>query len=300
MQLTVSIRNYPYFEHTCVPPSEDDFQKFYQSAPNAVVPNLPHFIPKKTADGTHSFVGLTDLLANELVKASTFDKFYFESNLQFLTKDVTTLSTTPSDYKLYLDLKEDDDDDQYVLYLWYKEWSDNFDPNNTKASRNQVWSNRFTICPPKGESKGRNSYCMSLSCKGEDHSEIEMEFQKELNALSNEGKMFHHGGLKRIIKVKMGKLLLCVDQSERTSILQVGDHNGTFLTFWGHSCKVDGHCKESHLPSCKDCQKHCLHKIISGEHYESNETDMLLAGEGAEHNHAESHTGNHALQPCNG
>ena len=40
--------------------------------------------------------------------------------MQFLPKDVTTLSTTPSAYKLFLDLKEDDDD-QYVLYhllLW--------------------------------------------------------------------------------------------------------------------------------------------------------------------------------------
>ena len=71
------------------------------------------------------FVGLTDLLTNELAKATTFDKFYFESNVQFLPKDVTTLSTTPSSYKLYLDLKEDDQD-QYVLYLWYKEWSDEF------------------------------------------------------------------------------------------------------------------------------------------------------------------------------
>ena len=155
--------------------------------------------------------------------------------MQILPKDVTTLSTTPSAYKLYLDLKEDDQD-QYVLYLWYKEWSDDFDPNNTKASRNQVWSNTFTICPPEGENQGRISYFMSLSCKGEDHSEIEIEFQKELDALSNEGKMFYHGGLKRIIKVKMGKLLLCVDRPERTSILQVGDHNGTFSTFWGHRC----------------------------------------------------------------
>ena len=179
------------FGHTHFPTSEDDFQKLYLSGPNAVVPNLPHPIPKTTADGTHSFVGLTDLLANELAKATTFDKLYFESNAQFLPKDVTTLFTTPSAYKLYLDLKEDAD--QYVLYLWYKEWSDDFDPNNTKASRNQVWSNTFTICPPKGESKGRNSYFMSLSCMGEDHSEIEMEFQKELNALSNEGKMFDHG-----------------------------------------------------------------------------------------------------------
>ena len=86
---------------------------------------------------------------------------------------------------------------------------------------------------------------MSLSCKGEDQSEIEMGLHNELKALSNEGKMFYHGGLKCTIKVKMGKLLLCVDRPERTSILQVGDHNGNFSTFWGHSCKVDGYCKET-------------------------------------------------------
>ena len=56
------------FEHTRVPTSEDHFQKFYLSGPNAIVPNLPHPIPKTTTDGTHSFVGLTDLLANELRK----------------------------------------------------------------------------------------------------------------------------------------------------------------------------------------------------------------------------------------
>ena len=48
------------FGHTRVPTSEDDFQKFYLSGPNAVVPNLPHPIPKTTADGTHSFVGYAE------------------------------------------------------------------------------------------------------------------------------------------------------------------------------------------------------------------------------------------------
>ena len=89
------------FGHTHVPTSEDDFQKFYLSGQNAVVPNLPHLIPKTTADGTNSFVDLTDLLANELTKTTTVDKFYFESNVQFLPKDVATLSKTPSAYKLY-------------------------------------------------------------------------------------------------------------------------------------------------------------------------------------------------------
>ena len=51
--------------------------------------------------------------------------------MQFLPKDVTTLSTTPSAYKLFLDLKEDDDD-QYVLYLCYKEWSDYLIPTIQK------------------------------------------------------------------------------------------------------------------------------------------------------------------------
>ena len=219
--------------------------------------------------------------------------------MKFLPKDVTTLSTTPSAYKLFLDLKEDDDE-QYILYLWYKEWSDDFDPNNTKASRNQVWCNTFTICPDDKESQGRNSYFMSLSCKGEDHSEIEMEFQNELKSLSNEGKMFYHGGLKRIIKVKMGKLLLCVDRPERTSILQVGDHNGTYSTFWGHSCKVDGYCEENHLPSCKECRKHRLHKMISEDHCESNENVLLPTSEREEDSDGDSRTENIFIQPCNG
>ena len=42
-----------------------------------------------------------------------------------------------------------------------------------------------------------------------------MGFPNELNALSNEGKMFYHGGLKCIIKVKMGKFFfVLIDQKE--------------------------------------------------------------------------------------
>ena len=138
---------------------------------------------------------------------------------------------------------------------------------------------------------------MSLSGKGEDHSEIGMLFHNELNVLLNKGKMFYHGGLKRIIKVKMGKLLLCVDQPERTSILQVGDHNGMYLTFWGHSCKVDGYCKENHLPSCKACHKQHLQSVIlvSGDQDQSNQ-GLLLGSDSTPNNDTQSHVS----PPCNG
>ena len=112
--------------------------------------------------------------------------------------------------------------------------------------------------------------------------------------------MFYHGGLKRIIKVKMGKLLLCVDRPERTSILQIGDHNGTFSTFWGHSCKVDGYCKENHLPSCKECRKHRIHRLINGDIHESNDKDMFPFSDGENNNPIEYNTQKNTIQACNG
>ena len=78
------------FGHIHVPTSDEEFQKFYLSGPNAVVPNLPHPIRKMTADGTHAFVALTVLLANELAKATHLINFYFESNLQLLPTDIPT------------------------------------------------------------------------------------------------------------------------------------------------------------------------------------------------------------------
>ena len=125
-----------------------------------------------------------------------------------------------------------------------------------------------------------------------------MLFHNELNVLSNEGKKFYHGGLKHIVKVKMGKLLLCVDQPERTSILQVGDHNGTYSTYWGHSCKVDGYCKENHLPSCKACCKQCLQSITlgSGDQDQSSQQGLLLGSDSTPNNETQSHVS----QPCNG
>ena len=95
---------------------------------------------------------------------------------------------------------------------------------------------------------------------------------------------------------KDGKLLLCVDRPERASIVQVDNHNGTFSTLWGHSCKVDEYCKENHLASCKECRNQSLHKTISGFQYESNEPDLLLTCEGTENIDVQSHVS----QPCNG
>ena len=75
--------------------------------------------------------------------------------MQFLPKDVTTLSTTPSTYRLFLDLKEDDDD-QYVLYLWYKEWSMTLIPTIQKNPETRCGVIHSQYAQTKENLKGEN------------------------------------------------------------------------------------------------------------------------------------------------
>jgi len=147
-----------------------------------------------------------------------------------------------------------------------RRWSDDFDPNHNKQSRNQVWVMTFTVCPPAGERKGRNTFFMAVGQKGDDHQEIEELFKAELEVLSSQGKWFHHGGRKEFVKVKAGKVGVCVDRPERTSIHQIGDHNGTCSTFWGHAVAVDGKSKDNCLPSCPFCRRKRLEKHLVLEH----------------------------------
>jgi hypothetical protein len=180
--------------------------------------------------------------------------------------EMTTISRSQYGKKLFWELYEPIDDNNencFIMYLWLKEWRDAFDPNSTKSSRNQVWINTaFTICPPADEVSGSsNTYFMSISGKSDNHSEIDKIFGDEITKLSSEGKLFYHGGMKEVIKVKLGKIMTCVDRPERANMMQVGDHNGSFSTYWGFAGIIDGHCILNHLPSCKKCRAKNLRQM---------------------------------------
>ena len=256
------------FSSTRVPVSTEDFDDIYINGKNAILPNLPHPVPKMSTDGLHAYVRLTDVLANEIAVGTSFDNFFFESSIKLddLNSEFSTVSTTASAYNLFFELKKPEiNNDTYIMYLWLKEWRDDFDPNNTKSSRNQVWINTYTICPSATEKNGRNTYFMAISSKGDDHSEIEQIFSEEINKLSTIGSHFYHGTLKKIIKVKLGKILTCVDRPERTSMFQIGDHAGTFSGNFGYAGSVDGTCKENCLPACPYCRKRRILQLYNIE-----------------------------------
>ena len=270
------------FKKSRVPTSEEDFQLLYLTGKNAIIPNLPHPVPVSTPDGTHAYATLTDVLANELAKGTEFDKFYFDSN-QFIPPpspgtEIVSISKTKAGHELFWELQQNGmEEDEYVLYLWLREWRDDFDPNNTKASRNQVWINTNTICPPGKEKEGRNSFFMAIGAKGDDHSEVERLLAADLGELSL-GKKFYHGGLKRLVNVKIGKINTCVDRPERSSIFHVGDHNGTYSACWGKASSVDGQCNENHLPSCNQCRKQRIERQLGNRSEHAGEDTVCLGG----------------------
>jgi hypothetical protein len=264
------------FKNTRVPVSVHDFQQFYLSGSNAIIPNLPHPVIKTTQDGTHAYVRLSDVIANMLAADTPVQKFEFEAKLSFQDHNVPDppiVSTTPAAYDLYMELKKGDNyEDQvegdegnqpFVLYIWLKEWRDDFDPSHTKSSRGQVWIDTYTIGEPASEKSGRNTFFMAIGAKGDDHKEIERLFTEELEALSRMGGVFFHGGLKRRIRVKVGKIMTCVDRPERTAMFRIGDHNGAFSVIWGYAARVDGLCKDNHLPSCPFCRKKRLENHLN-------------------------------------
>jgi hypothetical protein len=49
-------------------------------------------------------------------------------------------------------------------------------------------------------------------------------------------------------------------------MFQIGDHTGTYSTYWGHACHVDGHMGENQLPSCQSCHQQKLSQASHGNY----------------------------------
>ena len=182
---------------------------------------------------------------------------------------VTSVSCTPSAKRLMIQLKStsetgDQSSNEFDMFLWIREWRDDFDPNNTKASRNQVWCNTYTILPPTTEHlAGSNTYFMGVSGKGDDHRVVEQMMSNELEHLSESQVVLFHGGLRKKVRVHIGKLYVSVDRPERTAMFQIGDHNGSYSTCWGYATFVDGTRTVNHLPACNDCRKKRISRLSS-------------------------------------
>jgi hypothetical protein len=254
------------FKHIRVPRSTRDFDNILLHGKCSLVQNLPCPKIRMTPDGTHAYVSIIDVIAHVLAtdtpvealqsKTSMGHDNTFERYMDFKTEVYTPVSRTTAARILSMELHKGSEG-KNVLYLFMKEWSDDFDPSHTKSNRAQVWIKTFTISPPTRKTFGqsRNTCITMIGSKGDDHDAVEELLTEQLLVLSTgEGVLFYHGGLNDIIRVKAGVLTTCVDRPERTKLFGVGDHNGTYSTCWGYATVVDVSGKSNRLPSCHQCR----------------------------------------------
>ena len=263
------------FKSTRPPSSMDDIQDFFVKGKNSIVRNLPQPIVSLSNDESHAYVNIVDVLANMMAQATTMERFDEQTtSVPDLDFDVT-VSSTKAGLELYLELKEDllaSTDGSFTLFIWIREWSDDFDPSHTKSNRCQVWLKTFTFCPPASSTDDRNTAFIAIGSRGDDHEEIEDLLNGQLRQLGDmNGKKMYHGGLNRIIQVKAGIVATCVDRPERTKLFQIGDHNGTFSACWSFAAYVDGSRKENCLPSCPFCRHRRVLSYMSGGHQQQQQ-----------------------------
>ena len=172
----------------------NDFDNIYLKNQQSISQNLPMPIPTKTKDGKHVFVGLLDVIANVLASSTPIDRidefsakvfFEFENNRTSGKQEIPfSVAMTNAAQSMFLQLKEGEDDDDFVLYLWLKEWRDDFDPSHTKSNRAQVHMTTYTVSPnyfnPHGE---QNTFVVSLADKTDIHEEVERVFEDDLKKL---------------------------------------------------------------------------------------------------------------------
>ena len=252
------------FRKTRLPTTVEDFDLFYLKWNDSFMQNLPIPVVQSTPDMVNSYVSLADLIANELGKAQEFDNLKISTEL--IMQDINcvpSVAATENRRRLYLDLQQDPTDKSCTLHLWLlREWRDDFDPNNTKSSRNQVWVNTFTIGIESNNQTGSTTYFMGLGAKNDDHSQVEKAPLNEMEIFNTTGYDIFHGGMQRIVRVKLGKRVTGIDRPKRTSMFAVGDHkNGTFSSCWGIASKIDPKQQENRLPSCQKCRKFRLSQM---------------------------------------
>ena len=285
------------FKTTRCPDCKSDFDLYYtgkrkRKSVKPIIPSLPHPVPKTTPDGTHAYTRLEDVVAHLLAEGTPVEQFYFSAKVclhpeEYVNPaDPPTVSTSKAALDLFLQLNlEEQDDGEFVLNLWFKEWRDDFDPFGIKSSRNQVWGCTNTICPPSEEKRGRNTFFMAISSKGDDHTVVEEIFAEAQHKLRTEGMTAYSGTLRKIVKVKLGKFIVNVDRPEKSSTFRICVHGSTYGTCFGMATNVDPTCTDNRLPSCTLCRKARIKKqlgldpdpLLRSQHNNSNASITDLA-----------------------
>ena len=199
----------------------------------SVVENLPH--PRVKTLKNHAVVSLWDVVAHHL--ANGLDITDIGPNPEG-PDHIEHIGESPMavEIKARALLRFGTLDDVAVIVL--REWSDDFDANNTKDNKDKnIWVKTVTITASKSNSNSRlHTSVIAIGAKGVCHEEVEERFSNDLCTLSSGPPLlFFCRRRQEMVKVHAELWVSLQDQPERRGANCIDLGNSNMAARWGHS-----------------------------------------------------------------
>ena len=222
---------------------------------NSIVTNLPY--PEIKVLDDHAYVSIKDCIADILGFGFPLDS-PVTSRAECMP--VEHLSQSAHANKILLNALKAYPDDPDVKVIWFNEWADDFEANNSPKSRSSIWLKTITFSPPPSlisdnQAKRLNyTYPIAIGPKCSNHNNVEKLFANELKDLRagrSSCNQFYDFQQKRLVNVYAELFVSLGDQPERRGANYVMLGNSQFSARWGLA--MDLAAVASGIPTCASC-----------------------------------------------
>lgn len=246
-----------------VPQTDAQLRSLYLEGRSSIKHNLPH--PRVDSVHGHAFVSLKEVIRDMLGRGTAVECGNDEE------QDANAPVRRVVDSKRYKEIlkraRECHPDQPDVLVLWMNEWSDDFEPNNTKGNRGSVWLKTVTICSCHDNKHCTdNTYPIALGPKGSNHDPIEDKFASELISLSDPEQRadnwFYEARTGTMVLVYAEMFVVLQDQPERRGANHLLAGNSNVHKLFGSSADLKS--IKDVMPACPTCLAMMLQPVPRG------------------------------------
>lgn len=233
---------------TRIPSEWNDVRNMYLEGARSIVVNLPIPTVHKDVPG-HSYVSVADCIRHFLAHRDLSDLATIPSNLNEMTLEKVAHSSCSERAREILQPTA------HMLTSYLLFWSDDVEPNRTKANRGSVWLLTATIATHLNNGHSlANTFPIAVGRKGDNHDAVIAKVEEEMKVLrSGSCPSFYIGKKKKKVKMAFEQFCFLQDQPERRDFNLMRAGNGATTGRFGVSADHYALYRRNVLPSCRAC-----------------------------------------------